>query len=159
MTYSSKTQPKRREIADMLGVTVNRVSQLTKAGMPRDSVEAAVGWYRLNIDKKAPSAHLDENGNQRPLAELRAELLCLQIERARQDVGLREREVVPIDELKRILSLYIDSFQKGYSQLEYWLNAKFQWGPEDKAAVSAKWRRLEAASHAEFAAALKQGKD
>lgn len=43
-------QPKQYEIAEALGVTAGRVSQLKADGMPVDSVEAARAWYKRRVD-------------------------------------------------------------------------------------------------------------
>lgn len=43
-------RPSGAEIAVALNISTARVSQLKRAGMPADSVEAALGWYRRNVD-------------------------------------------------------------------------------------------------------------
>ncbi|MFO1196844.1 MAG: hypothetical protein U1E86_07710 [Burkholderiaceae bacterium] len=39
-----------RDIALALGVTPQRVSQLRRDGMPADSIDAALSWYRRRVD-------------------------------------------------------------------------------------------------------------
>lgn len=43
-------KPTGREIAKALGVSPPRVSQLRRDGMPTESVEAALAWYRRRVD-------------------------------------------------------------------------------------------------------------
>jgi hypothetical protein len=40
-----------KQIADRLGLSAGRVTQLKNAGMPTDSIEAAEEWVRLNVNR------------------------------------------------------------------------------------------------------------
>lgn len=44
-------QPKGREVAEALGISPGRVSQLRKEGMPVDSIASASAWYRRRVDQ------------------------------------------------------------------------------------------------------------
>jgi hypothetical protein len=44
------TMPKAREIAEALGLSPGRISQLRRDGMPVDSIEAARAWYSRRVD-------------------------------------------------------------------------------------------------------------
>jgi transcriptional regulator with XRE-family HTH domain len=46
--------PTQKDLAARLGVTAGRVSQLKKAGMPTDSIEAAEAWLALNVSRDKP---------------------------------------------------------------------------------------------------------
>lgn len=43
-------RPKGQDIAEALGISPGRVSQLKADGMPVDSIEAARSWYRRRVD-------------------------------------------------------------------------------------------------------------
>ena len=55
-----------KAIAQAIGVTPGRVSQLRKDGMPDSSVEAAVAWYRRRVD---PARAAGQRGPPAPSAE------------------------------------------------------------------------------------------
>lgn len=44
-------RPTQREIAEALGLSPGRISQLVKEGMPVASVAAAAGWYKKRVDQ------------------------------------------------------------------------------------------------------------
>jgi hypothetical protein len=44
-------RPKQREIAEALGLSPGRISQLRADGMPTTSIEAARDWYRRRVDQ------------------------------------------------------------------------------------------------------------
>jgi phytoene/squalene synthetase len=46
--------PTQKQLADHLGLTAGRISQLKKAGMPVDSREAAEAWLALNVNRDRP---------------------------------------------------------------------------------------------------------
>lgn len=49
-TMNTTYRPKGQDIAEALGISPGRVSQLKADGMPVDSIEAARSWYRRRVD-------------------------------------------------------------------------------------------------------------
>ncbi|MBP8788740.1 MAG: hypothetical protein KBH41_14960 [Azonexus sp.] len=96
------TSPKGVNLARHLGITPGRVSQLKAQGMPVGSFEAAMDWYRKNIDQKlspklVPGVAMPEMSK---VAALINESYDLQAARAKREhheaniAALKERQIL-----------------------------------------------------------------
>jgi len=88
----SKNPPSLETLSKALGVTVRRVSQLKRAGMPCETIEAAVGW------KQAQSGSADFS-----VENLRKErLLLVRSQRAKIDLenDVRRGQLIEIDSVR-----------------------------------------------------------
>jgi phage terminase Nu1 subunit (DNA packaging protein) len=96
------TAPKGIHLAQHLGITSGRVSQLKKQGMPVESFDAAMDWYRKNVDQKfspklVPGVAMPEVSK---VAALINESYDLQSARAKRETheaniaALKERQIL-----------------------------------------------------------------
>lgn len=94
--------PKGIHLAQHMGITSGRVSQLKKQGMPVDSFGAAMDWYRKNVDQKfspklVPGVTMPEVSK---VAALINESYDLQSARAKRETheaniaALKERQIL-----------------------------------------------------------------
>lgn len=105
---------KQVDIAQVLGLTQARVTQLKAKGMPVDSIDCAAAWYRENVDQKL-SPKLTPSIAPPPAVESKvaidAEMYDLAAARAKRETHeanlaeLKERqalgELVEADKIKR----------------------------------------------------------
>lgn len=112
------TAPKGVNLARHLGITPGRVSQLKRQGMPVDSYESSMDWYRKNVDQKlspklVPGVAMPEMSK---VAALINESYDLQAARAKREhheaniSALKERqilgELVSADRVKRAVTTW-----------------------------------------------------
>jgi len=64
-------KPTGRQIAEALGISAGRVSQLKRDGMPVDSVAAASSWYRRRVDIARSYGQKHAAALRRPVPALR----------------------------------------------------------------------------------------
>lgn len=80
-------------LADKLGITTRRVSQLKSEGMPTDSIHAAQAWRDKQAGKQDRKSDSAEELRQRRIALLKA-----QERKVRLETDEREGKLVSIDE-------------------------------------------------------------
>ena len=93
MTKKPTSKPTIKTIAETLGVSTRRVTELKSHGMPCHSISAAIEWRKKQAAKRAGKTDSAEELRQRRIGLLRQ-----QERRAKLEADQAEGKLIPIDD-------------------------------------------------------------